>query len=102
MDRAAERVLRALDRQLKRTPAPTPPSKPFPQPTSNIEAARYKQMVERCKEYARAGDVFQVVPSQRFSAPFAAPPFDFRAAGFGASFGSVFLTASLTVSHVPL
>jgi len=31
--------------------------------------------VERAKEYIRAGDCFQVVPSQRFSAPFALPPF---------------------------
>jgi anthranilate synthase component 1 len=31
--------------------------------------------VERAKTYIAAGDVFQVVPSQRFSAPFALPPF---------------------------
>jgi anthranilate synthase component 1 len=31
-------------------------------------------MVTQAKAYARAGDIFQVVPSQRFSAPFAAPP----------------------------
>jgi anthranilate synthase component 1 len=32
-------------------------------------------MVERAKEYIRAGDVFQVVPSQRFSRVFPLPPF---------------------------
>ena len=32
-------------------------------------------MVEQAKEYIRAGDIFQVVLSQRFSAPFALPPF---------------------------
>jgi anthranilate synthase component 1 len=32
-------------------------------------------MVETCKAYTRAGDIFQVVPSQRFSAPFAQTPF---------------------------
>jgi anthranilate synthase component I len=32
-------------------------------------------MVERAKEYIRAGDIFQVVPSQRFSVPFKLPPF---------------------------
>ncbi len=32
-------------------------------------------VVERMKEYIAAGDAFQVVPSQRFSAPFALPPF---------------------------
>ena len=31
--------------------------------------------VERAKEYIRAGDAFQIVPSQRFSVPFALPPF---------------------------
>jgi anthranilate synthase component 1 len=32
-------------------------------------------MVERAKEYIRAGDIFQVVPSQRFTLPFNLPPF---------------------------
>jgi anthranilate synthase component 1 len=32
--------------------------------------------VERCKDYIRAGDVFQVVPSQRLSVPFHARPVD--------------------------
>ena len=32
-------------------------------------------MVEKAKEYVFAGDVFQVVPSQRFQVPFKQPPF---------------------------
>ena len=32
-------------------------------------------MVEQAKEYIRAGDIFQVVPSQRFHLPFPLPPF---------------------------
>ena len=32
-------------------------------------------MVERAKEYIRAGDIFQVVPSQRFDFEFRLPPF---------------------------
>ena len=32
-------------------------------------------MVERAKEYIRAGDIFQVVPSQRFDLEFRLPPF---------------------------
>ncbi len=32
-------------------------------------------MVERAKDYIRAGDIFQVVLSQRFSGPFELPPF---------------------------
>jgi anthranilate synthase component 1 len=34
------------------------------------------QAVQTAKEYIRAGDIFQVVLSQEFSRPFAAPPFD--------------------------
>lgn len=44
-------------------------------PRSNTSEARFSQMVERAKDYIRAGDIFQVVLSQRFSAPFALPPF---------------------------
>ncbi len=43
---------------------------------SNTAEADYKAMVEKAKEYIAAGDIFQVVLSQRFSCPFAAPPFD--------------------------
>ena len=35
---------------------------------SNIGSEGYAAAVERCKEYIRAGDVYQVVPSQRWSA----------------------------------
>jgi anthranilate synthase component 1 len=38
--------------------------------TSNTSKARYFEMVEAAVEYARAGDTFQIVPSQRFSAAF--------------------------------
>jgi anthranilate synthase component 1 len=41
---------------------------------SNISHDEYLAIVERAKEYVRAGDVFQVVPSQRFRRPFALPP----------------------------
>jgi anthranilate synthase component I len=45
-------------------------------PVSNTPASDYKSMVERAKEYIRAGDIFQVVLSQRFSVPFELPAFD--------------------------
>ena len=44
-------------------------------PRSNTEPERYLAMVEAAKEYIRAGDIFQVVLSQRFSARFELPPF---------------------------
>lgn len=43
--------------------------------TSNFTREAYHQVVERAKEYIRAGDIFQVVPSQRFTAPFEHSPF---------------------------
>jgi len=33
--------------------------------TSNFQQDEYEAVVEKCKEYIRAGDIFQVVPSQR-------------------------------------
>ena len=41
---------------------------------SNLSEAEYKTMVQCAKNYIRAGDIFQVVLSQRFSMPFALPP----------------------------
>ncbi len=43
--------------------------------TPNMGQNAYYQMVEDAKEYIRAGDIFQVVLAQRFSAPFTQPPF---------------------------
>ena len=42
---------------------------------SNTPRERYLDMVKRAKDYIAAGDIFQVVLSQRFEAPFALPPF---------------------------
>jgi len=46
-------------------------------PTSNTTPAEFKRMVMQAKEYIAAGDIFQVVLSQRFELPFALPPFAF-------------------------
>lgn len=46
-----------------------------PEPVSNTEPETYMAMVRKAKDYIEAGDIFQVVLSQRFSAPFALPPF---------------------------
>ncbi|MCB2101734.1 MAG: anthranilate synthase component I [Rhodobacterales bacterium] len=50
-------------------------AEPLPLPESNVGRAGYHAMVERAKEYVRAGDAFQIVPSQRFTLPFRLPPF---------------------------
>jgi anthranilate synthase component 1 len=47
---------------------------PLPSAISNTTHMEYLAMVEKAKEYIRAGDIFQVVPSQRFRLPFALPP----------------------------
>lgn len=60
--------------------APLPPRVPAeasdiaPQPV--VDAADYAAMVTRAKEYITAGDIFQVVLAQRFTAPFALPPIE--------------------------
>jgi anthranilate synthase component 1 len=42
--------------------------------TSNTSVAQFDRMVQDAKEYIRAGDIFQVVLSQRFEADFSLPP----------------------------
>jgi anthranilate synthase component 1 len=42
---------------------------------SNTGHDEYLAIVEKAKEYIRAGDIFQVVPSQRFRRTFSLPPF---------------------------
>ncbi len=43
---------------------------------SNMTRERYEAMVERSMEYIRAGDIFQVVLSQRMEVPLRVPAFD--------------------------
>ncbi|MEQ8211338.1 MAG: anthranilate synthase component I [Lacipirellulaceae bacterium] len=43
---------------------------------SNFTEEQFKSAVEKCVEYIRAGDIFQVVISQRLEVPFELPPFE--------------------------
>jgi anthranilate synthase component 1 len=63
----------ALARPLPR--AAPPVALPPPDPVPNMDRAAFEAMVVKMKEYIVAGDIFQAVPSQRFSAPFGLPPF---------------------------
>ncbi len=75
--RAAERVMEAL-RSLDRQPAEPRALGEATQvgaPVSNFSKPDYLAAVERAKEYIRAGDIFQVVPSQRWTVDFPLPPF---------------------------
>jgi len=44
--------------------------------TSNMTQAEYEDAVRQCIEYIRAGDIFQVVISQRLQTPLEVPPFE--------------------------
>lgn len=75
---AAERVMDAV-RDLERAALTertfgTADASPA-EPVSNFSKEAYFDVVERAKEYIRAGDIFQVVPSQRWTQDFPQEPF---------------------------
>ncbi|MGR3383213.1 anthranilate synthase component I [Roseovarius indicus] len=75
---AAERVMdavRDLDRALPQTSRNLGEAHEDAPPQSNFTREAYCEAVEKAKEYIRAGDIFQVVPSQRWTQPFRQPPF---------------------------
>jgi len=69
------RIAEALDGPLDRLEHLADPLLVAAKPASNTAPERFHEMVERAKEYIRAGDIFQVVLSQRFTAPFALSAF---------------------------
>lgn len=74
---AGERVMDAL-RDLDRSPAAQRDLgevAPVGEAQSNFTKDGYKAAVEKAKDYIRAGDIFQVVPSQRWAQRFELPPF---------------------------
>ncbi|PLL13013.1 anthranilate synthase component I [Tabrizicola sp. TH137] len=74
---AAERVMDAL-RDLDRAPPAQRDfgeAAPVGEAVSNFTHEGYKAAVEKAKDYIRAGDIFQVVPSQRWAQRFELPPF---------------------------
>ncbi|MFW8593184.1 anthranilate synthase component I [Cribrihabitans neustonicus] len=75
---AAERVMDAV-RDLERAmPAETRDlgsADEIAPPLSNFTKDGYMAAVEKAKEYIRAGDIFQVVPAQRWTQEFRQPPF---------------------------
>jgi anthranilate synthase component I len=77
-ERASERlaaIVSALDAPIAHAPPRIKASSLTVWPSSNTPPAEYERMVNFAKEYIAAGDVFQVVLSQRFQAPFELPPF---------------------------
>ncbi len=77
-DAAKKRIRHVLDKLA--APVPPPEKRQFPLVkiedfVSNTTRDYYNDMIERAREYIKAGDIFQAVLSQRFSAPFSLPPF---------------------------
>ena len=75
---AAVREIEAVRRRLE---GPLPKQTRIPRRgklrvESNMKRAQYLAAVRKAKAYIRAGDIFQVVPSQRFSARTSAEPFE--------------------------
>jgi anthranilate synthase component I len=76
---AACEAIDATAARLSSAPLPPParlvePQQVAPQPV--LAPGRYGEMVAAAKEYIAAGDIFQVVLAQRFTAPFPLPPFE--------------------------
>lgn len=79
---AYNQAVAAIEQLVARLRAPLP-GRPEPQAAagaaeleSNFSQDDYEQAVRQCKEYVRAGDVIQVVLSQRFSGDLDVDPFD--------------------------
>jgi anthranilate synthase component 1 len=78
-DRARERladVLTDFERSLPHRREGGEAVRELPAPKASMTRAECMAMVEKAKEYIRAGDIFQVVLSQRYAAPTIAQPFD--------------------------
>ncbi len=75
---AGERVMdavRDIDRPLPEQARDLGEAQEDGDAVSNFTPEAYKKAVERAKDYIKAGDIFQVVPSQRWRQPFSRPPF---------------------------
>ncbi len=76
--RAQERIseiVDALDRPLDHLAMRETDASPIGIPRSNTSPEEYKAMVLKAKDLIAAGDIFQVVLSQRFETEFTLPPF---------------------------
>jgi anthranilate synthase component 1 len=74
-DRAREAIREVRERLAAPLPRRTGGPRPEPEFESNMPRETFEAMVARIVEYVHAGDAFQVVPSQRWSAPVAVEPF---------------------------
>jgi anthranilate synthase component 1 len=76
-----DRLVACLQRPIPQAHVTVPVELPHVEFHSNIERESFYANVRKAKEYITAGDIIQVVGSQRFSAPLSATPLDlYRAA----------------------
>ena len=75
-DAATARIDELIARLDARAVTPPAPAVDPGEPRANLTPEAYRGLVERAKEYIRAGDVIQVVLAQRFEVPLAASPFN--------------------------
>jgi anthranilate synthase component 1 len=70
-----DEVTQALEQTLPIEDRSDPTAIHFDPPVSNTTPEEFEAMVAKAKEYIRAGDIFQVVLSQRFESAFPLPAF---------------------------
>jgi anthranilate synthase component 1 len=83
LDEAYADAIERLDSMQADLATPTPPSLSTVartvtpgEPKSTCAPGEYQEMVRRCIEYVRAGEVFQILPGQRFQVDTSADPLD--------------------------
>jgi anthranilate synthase component I len=74
IDRMIERLRQGITTEAYAT-TPATGIKGFAQPRSNVSPKQYADMVRKAQEYIAAGDIIQVVLSQRLSIPLKGEPF---------------------------
>jgi len=81
-EKAYQQAIAKIEQLIARLRQPPPPRPARQLPagpltlTSTFTKEAYERVVERAKEYIRAGDIIQVVPSQRLEAAIDVDPFD--------------------------
>ncbi|PYJ28532.1 MAG: anthranilate synthase component I [Verrucomicrobia bacterium] len=74
---SVESIMQQLAEQVDLPLVPIAVNEKQAPPRSNFYREEFERAVDQAKEYIRAGDVFQVVLSQRFESPFGGEPLDF-------------------------
>ncbi len=76
VDHLVEKLQQPLDRQSLELTGITPTQSTTPDFTSSVTKTQFYQNVQQAKDYIKAGDIFQVVLSQRLSTHYQGDPFE--------------------------